>query len=373
MSNQDDLGHVIVIGGCGFVGHHIVSLLLSRHPKTTVSTLDLRTSRNRIDNPNASYHDCDITDLPALQRLFTELKPDAVIHTASPVAFGIPTSVMLKVNVEGTDNLLKAARDVGVKAFVFTSSASVVMDAENDLINADERWPVVVGKAQPEYYTHTKGLAELAVLKANRSTDGFLTCAIRPAGIFGPGDVQLLPGLLEASRKGQSKFQLGPNTNLFDFTYVENIAHGHILALVALLHTSKLATAPLDHERVDGEAFFVTNDSPVYFWDMARRVWKEAGDKNALDPSAIWVLGTQLALTLATVMEWVMWVFGKVPNLNRAKVRYSVMTRYYSVEKAKMRLGYAPIVDLEEGIRRGVRAILESEARQKTVEGEKGQ
>lgn len=218
-----------------------------------------------------------------------------------------------------------------------------------------------------------QGLAELAVLKANRSTDTFLTCAIRPAGIFGPGDVQMLPGLLQASRRGQSKFQLGPNTNLFDFTYVENIAHGHILALVALLHTSKLTISPLDHERVDGEAFFITNDTPVYFWDMARRVWKEAGDKNALDPAAIWVLGTQFALTIATIMEWVMWIFGKVPNLNRTKVRYSVMTRYYCVDKAKTRLGYTPIVDLEEGIRRGVKSMIENEAQQKLQQGKKGQ
>jgi sterol-4alpha-carboxylate 3-dehydrogenase (decarboxylating) len=213
-----------------------------------------------------------------------------------------------------------------------------------------------------------QGLAELAVLKANRSTDNFLTCAIRPAGIFGPGDVQMLPGLLQASRKGQSKFQLGPNTNLFDFSYVENIAHGHLLALVGLLSTSKLGITPLDHERIDGEAFFITNDSPVYFWDMARRVWKEAGDKHALNPAAIWILGTQFALTLATIMEWVMWIFGKVPNLTRTKVRYSVMTRYYSIDKAKARLGYSPIVELEEGIKRGVKDILEKEQAQKKAQ-----
>jgi sterol-4alpha-carboxylate 3-dehydrogenase (decarboxylating) len=151
-----DLGHVVVVGGCGFLGHHIVSLLFSRHPKTTVSTLDLRTSRNRISNPKSFYYDCDITDLAALQQIFSKLKPDAIIHTASPVAFGIPQSIMYKVNVDGTSNLLKVAQDAGVKAFVYTSSASVIMDAENDVINADERWPVVVGKDQPEYYTHTK-------------------------------------------------------------------------------------------------------------------------------------------------------------------------------------------------------------------------
>jgi sterol-4alpha-carboxylate 3-dehydrogenase (decarboxylating) len=178
----------------------------------------------------------------------------------------------------------------------------------------------------------------------------------------------MLPGLLQASRKGQSKFQLGPNTNLFDFTYVENIAHGHLLALVGLLATSKLGITPLDHEKIDGEAFFITNGSPVYFWDMARRVWKEAGDQNALYPAKIWVLGTQFALVIASIMGLVMGIFGKEPNLSRAKIRYSVMTRYYSIDKAKARLGYEPIVELEEGIRRGVKDILEKEAQSNSAE-----
>jgi sterol-4alpha-carboxylate 3-dehydrogenase (decarboxylating) len=269
---------------------------------------------------------------------------------------------MYKVNVDGTDNLLNVARETGVKAFVYTSSASVIMDKENDVINADERWPVISGKEQPEYYTHTKGLAETAVLLANRTPPTFLTCSIRPAGIFGPGDVQMLPGLLQASRKGQTKFQLGPNTSLFDFTYVENVAHGHLLGLIHLLETSKRNAAPLDDEKVDGEAFFISNGSPVYFWDFARRVWKEAGDKNALYPAKAFILGTNLALTIASILGLILGIFGKEPSLNRTKVRYSTMTRYYSIQKAQQRLGYEPIVELEEGIKRGMKDILEREA-----------
>jgi sterol-4alpha-carboxylate 3-dehydrogenase (decarboxylating) len=177
--------------------------------------------------------------------------------------------------------------------------------------------------------------------------------------------------MLIASRKGQSRFQLGPNDNLFDFTYVENIAHAHLLAAVGLLATSKLSITPLDSERIDGEAFFITNDSPVYFWDFARQVWKEGGDKIAVNPSKIWTLSTQFALTIATIAEWVLWPFGKEPNLNRSKVRFSVMTRYYSVAKAKQRLGYAPIMGLEEGIRRGVQDCLERQALEKATPAEK--
>jgi sterol-4alpha-carboxylate 3-dehydrogenase (decarboxylating) len=153
--SQDSLGHVVVIGGCGFLGHHIVKLLLSRHPKTKISILDLRITSNQIPNPQTSYHICDITDVGSLQPLFKKLKPDVVIHTASPTAF-LGREILYKINVEGTKNLLKVSQETGVKAFVYTSSASVIMGEMTALVNVDERWPVMVGESQPEYYSHTK-------------------------------------------------------------------------------------------------------------------------------------------------------------------------------------------------------------------------
>jgi sterol-4alpha-carboxylate 3-dehydrogenase (decarboxylating) len=187
-----------------------------------------------------------------------------------------------------------------------------------------------------------------------------LTCAIRPAGIFGEGDVQLLPKIVSAYRKGQTKFQIGDNTNMFDFTYVENVAHGHLLAVLALLHTHKLLpTVPLDSERVDGEAFFITNGSPTYFWDFARAVWHEAGDRWPL--SGVWHLSADLAWTIGAILENVFWLMGKKPNLTRVQVKYSSMSKYHSIAKARQRLGYEPIVSLDDGIRRGVQYILEQE------------
>jgi sterol-4alpha-carboxylate 3-dehydrogenase (decarboxylating) len=172
--------------------------------------------------------------------------------------------------------------------------------------------------------------------------------------------------MVTAYRKGQTKFQIGDNNNLFDFTYVGNIAHGHVLALIALLHTQKmLPTVPLDSERVDGEAFFITNGEPVYFWDFARTVWHEAGDRLPL--SSVWHLSADTAWAIGTVLEWVFWVLGKTPNLTRAQVRYSSMSKYHSINKARTRLGYEPIVSLGEGIKRGVQHILEQEKK----EGEK--
>lgn len=363
-TKQTSLGKVVVVGGCGFLGSHIVSLLVRKYPQTAVEVLDLRTNANRHASPTVTYNEGDITDYAGMSALFARLQPDAVIHTASP-HFNAPKAVLEKVNVGGTKNLLQVAQETGVKAFVYTSSASVILDGVTPLVNADESFPLVYGKSQPEYYTTTKALAEIAVLEANREPETFLTCAIRPAGIFGEGDVQLLPKMVTAYHKGQTKFQIGDNTNLFDFTYVENVAHGHVLAVQALLQTHKLPTQPLDYERVDGEAFFITNGQPVYFWDFARQVWKEAGDTLPLEQ--VWHLSEGFALTIGAILENVFWVMGKTPNLTRQQVRYSTMTKYHSIDKARRRMGYSPIVSLDEGIRRGVKYILEQEK----AEGEK--
>lgn len=353
MSSQkppEPLGSVLITGGCGFLGHHIVSQLLESY-SARISVLDLRTDRNRF--PSVSYYDGDITSEAMVYKVLEEVKPDVIIHTASPVPFDDSSNsnaLYLRVNVGGTRNLLDLAARFGcVKAFVYTSSASVVHDTVSNLVNADERWPALRAPQQREYYAETKGMAEELVLTANRHKGDMLTTSIRPAGIFGEGDVQLVMNMLRAYHKGQTKFQLGKNDNLFDFTYVGNVAQAHILAAVALLNTYRQSMQPSEVGKVDGEAFFVTNGSPVYFWDFARTVWKAAGDET--QPSQVWVIERTFGLALASVIEWVWWaVGGWKPNLTRKAVNYSCMTRYYNIGKAQRVLGYKPLFELEESI-----------------------
>ena len=164
LESIQSLGKVLVVGGCGFLGSHIVNLIVKRHPQTQVTVVDLRTNSNRNASSNVSYHDGDITDSAAMKAIFSQVKPDAVIHTASP-HFNLKPEIHDKVNVGGTKVLLQAAQETGVKAFVYTSSASVILDPSTELINADERWPLVTGKAQPEYYTSTKVRSQLASLQ----------------------------------------------------------------------------------------------------------------------------------------------------------------------------------------------------------------
>lgn len=153
---KKELGNVLVIGGCGFLGHHIVNLLLESYT-TKISVLDVRTTRNRRpDSDGVTYVDGDITSLDSLIPIFQKLKPAVVIHTASPTLVGGNRELFKKVNVDGTQCVIEACKKTGVKALVYTSSASVVSDNATDLVNADERWPVIPPKAQTEYYSQTK-------------------------------------------------------------------------------------------------------------------------------------------------------------------------------------------------------------------------
>ncbi|PWY89100.1 NAD(P)-binding protein [Aspergillus heteromorphus CBS 117.55] len=395
-----ELGTVLVVGGCGFLGWHIVDQLLNfpsetdpsvalpkpqgdarfdypklgdRYPRciAKVAVVDLRTTHNRL--PGAEYHDGDITSAESMLAVFRAVKPDIVIHTATPNVLEGNKPLLRKVNVDGTKTLLEVAGgergDWGgkCKAFVYTSSSSVVHDTQSDLINVTEEWPLIRGALQQEYYSETKADAEESVLKYNRaSPSSMVTCAVRPAGIYGEKDTTFTFKILEHSSKASPtvlRMQLGENNNLFDFTYVGNIAYSHTLAAYRLLASYNRYEsgqgAALDHERVDGEAFNITNDSPVYFWDMTRAAWALTG--KVVEPHQVWELPESVLGPIGGIAETVLGLLGKTPRLTRRTVRYSCMTRYYSCDKAKYRLGYKPLVSVDEGLARAVGYVVEKE------------
>lgn len=207
--------------------------------------------------------------------------------------------------------------------------------------------------------------AEEIVLNANRA-DGskFLTLSVRPAGIVGEGDVQAQFHIINVYREGRDRYQMGDNNNLFDFTYVENVAHAHLLGARALLATYSAATAPLDYEKVDGEAFIITNDSPVYFWDFTRLIWNAAGSPRGTEH--VWTIPKEVGIFLGLCVETVCGLIGVSPTFTRQRIVYSTMTRYYNIEKAKRRLGYQPIISLEEGMRRSVAFTMQQQVKDST-------
>lgn len=147
--------------------------------------------------------------------------------------------------------------------------------------------------------------------------------------------------------------QIGSNRSLLDSTENTNAAYAHYLAAAAALSQNQKENLPGDTNKVDGEAFFITNASPLPFWDFTRLVWGYAGDTTRSDEA--WVLSKPWALLLAGILEWMFWALGRgEAPLTRTKVRRSCMTRYFCIDKARRRLGYGPLVRLGEGLRYAV-------------------
>jgi sterol-4alpha-carboxylate 3-dehydrogenase (decarboxylating) len=413
------LGTVLVLGGCGFLGGHVVDQLLnfpsednspdlsftepspapihsttslpdpatltfpslrSRYPSytnTTVHVIDLKCTHNT--HRGATYHEADITSPEALLPIFRTVKPTVIINTASPHPFS-PKPLLKKVNIDGTRTLLSVASGLHgplhspIKAFVHTSSASVIHDTVSDLINASESYPLIIPNPI-EYYSETKAVAESLVLSANRSSQfpGLLTCAIRPAGIVGELDHGgFTAGVLTTASiapNWQLHFQLGAGDNLFDNTYVGNVVYAHLLAAEALIQTYDRGKAVLNHEKIDGEAFIVTNDSPAYFWDTCRFLWTRYG--RVITPEKIWVLPQGLASFAGGAAEVTSWLTGRKGKLTRESVKYACMDRWYSCEKLKGRLGYVPVVGMGEALERSVRSFVGEERENRERGGEK--
>ncbi|KAM3075772.1 hypothetical protein ACMFMG_007898 [Clarireedia jacksonii] len=349
---------VLVIGGCGALGHRLVSELLRLDsPPRHVYVFDVRTENNRIDT--VQYYNVDITNKDQVSATLQSLNPlpEVVIHTASPPPGLLDLALYIKVNVEGTRNLLECSEDLGVKAFVYTSSASVIHDAVSDLVEADETLPLVFLPTQQEIYSHSKALADELVLKSNNPKKGFLTACIRPSGIFGENE-PTAGSLAENAAAGKLKYQIGNGKNLFDFTYVTNVIDAHVLAAQALLRQRE---APVSDEslRVDGQGFVITNDEHIPFWDFARRIGSAAG--YPIRKEDVKSIPKFFALFMAFIAEWWVWImsFGrKTSRMNRVGIRYSCLTRTYRIDKAKRALGYRPRVSLQEGIKRAGRSFL---------------
>lgn len=332
------LSSVVVTGGTGFVGTAIVQALFAKHPECRIIILDIRIPPVLDRLTGIEYYEVDITSASAISNLLQELRPEVVIHTAGVVP---PVSQrysrkeearVFRINTQGTRNVLAASRESGVKAFVLTSSCTVVADAlKYELPNVDETLPAF---RHSLIYGESKAEAERMVLAA--SDDILPTCAIRPSILFGPGDQLCIPTIHSCIAKGETPFVIGSGANLCDFTYVDNIADAHILAVENLM-SSKTAA---------GEAFFISGDEPIPFRAFCEAVWAEFGHV----PPFIVRIPEGVAWCAGYAAECISWLTGTPVALSRGSVYDAFRTRYANISKARKILGYTPRVGMVEGL-----------------------
>ncbi|OAP62233.1 hypothetical protein AYL99_04436 [Fonsecaea erecta] len=358
---------IIVTGGLGFVGSAIVRSLQEFHPEWHVWILD------RAENPRQTNHhtqddeldllrgckydyvQADITDQTSVMDALTMIDADAVIHTA-----GIVPSLSERyarrlegyvkaVNVQGTRHMVEAARKTQCKAFVYTSSCCVVIDdMSQSYANIDERWPI---SPKSSIYGESKAEAEQVVIAANDQS--MSTCVLRPSVLFGEGDNQLIPPIHACIAKGETRWVIGSGKNLWDTTYVGNVADAHVLAVENLLDFQSAEpmrgrNGRTKAESAAGETFFIQNNEPISFRDFSLAVWKEFGH---YPPAWEIHIPEGLGWVLGLIAEVFTRVSGTPTTLSRGSVMDACAMRYASGDKARRILGYQPRVGLEAGIR----------------------
>lgn len=351
---------VLVTGGSGFLGSACLDAVRKAHPDWTLYNLDIRPPR--VSQEIIHYVEANVTDREATHAAIVNINPDAVINTAGWVPSGHDRysqdpqvrARVFTINVDGSRNVLDATKQTVCKAFVHTSSCTVVSDdLAHDYPFMHEGIPI--GNATLSYGA-SKAAVEPIVLGANSSK--MSTCALRPAPIIGPGDnVGVIATIYNCIAKWETPFIVGDGDNMYDFVYITNVADAHLLALENLLahHPSSSSTrngVKVPNEKTEGqsaagEAFFISNQEPVYFRDFMLAIWAHFGH---FPPFTVRLPG-RLAWTAGLCADVVTWFTGGEPTLSRGSVNDALGTRYSDNTKALNVLGYVPRVGFVDALR----------------------
>ncbi|XP_052207063.1 3beta-hydroxysteroid-dehydrogenase/decarboxylase [Diospyros lotus] len=338
----------VVIGGKGFVGRSLVGRLL----KVRDWVVRIADSAQSLQLDPSADQDTDLAEALAAGRLsyfHVDVRDKHQIIRAvegSSVVFHVETSttptqdfyVCYTLVVQGAKNIINACRECKVKRLIYSSSADVVFDGSHDIHNGDESLPYA-WKFE-DMLSDLKAQAEALILFAN-DIDGLLTCVLRPSNVFGPGDTEIIPFIVNHAKYGWSKFIIGSGENMSDFTYVENVAHALICAEEAL--SSRMVS-------VSGKVFFITNLDSIKFWDFISLVLEGLGYQRAMIK-----IPSRLVWYVVLFIKWMdarmdsRRLFKKYPLVHKF-VQLALRTRTFNCSAAQAHLGYSPVVSLEEGI-----------------------
>ncbi len=318
---------ILVTGGGGFLGQAIVRQLLARGEPVRVLN---RSAYPELERLGVDCRRGDLADAAAVDAAVSG--STAVIHVAAKAGPGLQAADFEAANVTGTRHLLEACQRHHVGQLVYTSSPSVAHGG-GDIEGGDESLPYPNHFQAP--YPETKARAERLVLAAN--SDTLKTCALRPHLIWGPGDNQLLPRLIERNRAGRLKLP-APDKKI-DTVFIDNAAAAHLLALDDLRGPGRAA----------GRAYFISNGEPLPAADIISKLLEAAGETPRLGR-----VSPRLAMALASLVElvWRLGRFKSDPPLSRFVVEHLSTAHWYDLSAARRDLGYQPTVSIEEGLER---------------------
>ncbi|MCB0543191.1 MAG: dTDP-glucose 4,6-dehydratase [Lewinellaceae bacterium] len=326
---------ILVTGGAGFIGSHVVRLLVRKYPDYHIVNLDALTYAGNLENlrdvdqaPNYTFEKADIRDMGQLQAVFSRYHPDGIIHLAAeshvdrsinnPAAF-------VETNVLGTVNLLNAARQVWKdaqegKRFYHISTDEVYGSLGDEGFFTEEtpydpRSPYSASKAASDHfvraYFHTYGLP---VLLSNCSNN------------YGPYHFpeKLIPLMINNIREGKSLPVYGDGQYTRDWLWVED----HAAAIDLIFHKGRI-----------GETYNIGGNNEWKNIDLVEKLCD--------------IMDELLGRPAGSSRELITFVKDR-PGHDR---RYAI-----DAGKLKDELGWEPTIRAEEGFRKTAKWYLENEA-----------
>ena len=222
--------HVLVTGGAGFIGSHLVDAYLDRGWRVTV--IDNLSTGDRANlNPRAEFIEADLRDAATAETLMT-LRPDVVNHQAAQVDVRVSVTdpgADAEINILAPLRLLQKASETGVKRFIFASSGGAAYGEPERIPQREDH---AIHPMSP--YGCAKASVEL-YMNYFREVRGLATIALRYANVYGPrqsskGEAGVIAIFADRLKRGQKVTIHGTGKQTRDFVFVGDVVAANMLA-----------------------------------------------------------------------------------------------------------------------------------------------
>ena len=251
-----------VTGGAGFIGSHLVKNLVERGNEVIVIDNLNTGKKENIEkiSKKIDFFEIDIRDFSAVEDILKNI--DGVFHEAALASvqdsFRIPDE-FFEVNVNGTENIFKIGKKLGIK-IVYASSSSVY---GNPI-----RIPIKESDGKNPFNPYAKTKLEGDKLAEKYAKNGLKVIGLRYFNVFGPRQSKEYAGViklfLERIQQGLSPLINGDGLQVRDFVYVDDVVNANILAM---------------ESNIDGEFFNIGTNSTISVLDLANIIIKFSGLK----------------------------------------------------------------------------------------------